>query len=294
MVNTITSSNGKWSLDRISTEVFLQTSQLAIGDYTQALVPNESELWQIHRHSVAENGPEIVICDNFFNQPDLLRHLALKTAMEKSEKSYPGVVSTSIDSSLTASAILGLLADSSLKLSSRSEFSSVRLNVSTEDLVLPHLDTNVSYVAYVFLNEPKDVDGGTAFYEKTNFGLRFIPPLPDDYCSGIMRKNNIDGYDEFVSFICQLEGTSFSQAQSFVAETDRETACNAFLKTSGWEPFFVVPMVYNRLVITPGNVFHRPMFSRNRFREYGGNPRLIWRTFVIRDEIVDHNAWKIL
>jgi hypothetical protein len=270
----------------------LQTSKITDSNYSQTFMPNDSERWQVHRHQVVDGGPEIVICDNFFSHPELLRDLAFSTSMEKTEKAYPGVVSPSIDGTVTETAILGLLADSSLKISSRSEFSSVRLNNTNENLVLPHLDANVSYVAYVFLNKPEDVDGGTAFYEKTRFGLRCIPPRPDAYCAEIMRANNLNGYEDFVSYICQLEGTSFSQAQSFDAETDREAACNAFLKTSGWEPFFVVPMVFNRLVITPGNVFHRPMFSRNRFNEYGGNPRLIWRTFVLRDEIVDHNAWK--
>jgi hypothetical protein len=125
---------------------------------------------------------------------------------------------------------------------------------------LPHVDATLT--ALVYLNEPQECAGGTAFYRHRSSGLERIPLRPDraivelaqglGYTTADLKAMGYGGILERLFFNPQFA----PDTNNFVNEGN-----------STWELLELVEMRFNRLLIYDGRIPHSMWVDPDAFRE---------------------------
>lgn len=130
------------------------------------------------------------------------------------------------------------------------KLSCFRLNLEGE---LPHSwvhsdDICAKFASVLYMNEPNQCKGGTAFWKHKTLGIDRLPPKETLISRGV-------------------------DAEAFYKRMDRE-----WKELNWWEQIGLVPMQSNRFITYPTCLFH----SRYPFEAFGKGPkdgRLIWICF---------------
>lgn len=174
----------------------------------------------------------LVIVDDFFKDPMLVRNLALETSYQDVTKlNYPGLQS---DMAFYNQDIIKrfekLLNDEIDPKVESLTFGKFRfMTRESGSRIKIHVDGLAEWTGLIYLNTPDQCEGGTAFYRHIDTGLEG-PPRPDQ-----MKKF---GFESVLDF-----------EQRIIAEQS--------LDLSRWEETTFVGMRFNRLVLFRGNeLFH--------------------------------------
>ncbi len=116
----------------------------------------------------------IIVIDNFYENPDQVRALALKAHYQDvTQLNYPGFQSIYNYASLSVTQKIEKAINSKILLASKAQtFGKFRVMLKEADSNLKvHLDGQSDWTGVLYLNPDEDCDGGTGFYthKKTGF-----------------------------------------------------------------------------------------------------------------------------
>jgi len=223
---------------------------------------NESEVFAINpglEASVHVIGPEevkVVVIENFYLNPDLVRELALTIPPTENSKILAGSPGTRVFGHYNFVSMFPIfqhifrnvypevtkeVTDEEMKSSiCNTPFC---VNISQSDKmppVVPHIDDEdrMLFAGALYLNKPDECSGGTSFYM-----LDGKQQVTNTYVGDWLKKNNHTNF--YTHYL-----------------TDSE---------DDWDLLSVAEMKYNRLIIYPGNVLHtayvKPeMFTDDKYR----------------------------
>ena len=218
----------------------------------------------------------VVIADNFYQNPDIVRDLILKTPYPV-WKDRPGTRNF-IDyfdcrqsqklPYLEAQQAVKQIAEEFLHIEVHSPASFFNTNIfrlindqPENSQAFPHDDGNL-LTALVMLNTEQECSGGTAFYRSKNPPLDRMPADPIIHEKVHKKIFTTDNYE--------------TGSQYFMENFDKY-----------WEVLGVVPMVYNRLLVYPGVMFHGAWHLHNSFK----NHFRINQAMFIDDVTYKHDFW---
>ena len=218
----------------------------------------------------------VVIADEFYQNPDIVRDIILQTPYPV-WKDQPGTRNF-IDyydcrqsqklPYLEAQQAVKQIAEQFLHIQIHSPATFFNSNIfrlindqPQNSQAYPHDDGNL-VTALVMLNTEQECSGGTAFYRSKNPPLDRMPADPTMHevvHKTIFTKNNY------------------------------ETGSNYFMENFDeyWEVLGIIPMVYNRLLVYPGVMFHGAWHEQNSFK----NHYRINQAMFIGDVTYDMSFW---
>lgn len=235
---------------------------------------NESEVFAINpdlEANVHVVGPEevrVVVIDNFYKNPDMVRDLSLSIPPTENIKIMAGTPGTRIFSHYDFESMVPIfkhifrtvygditkdVTDDHIYNSVRTTPFCVNINQSSDlPPVTPHIDDRdcMLFAAGIYLNTPEESAGGTSFYM-----LNGKQMITNEEIQGWLTKHGREKFwDHYI--------------------TDTEDVPD-------WDLLSVAEMKYNRLVMYPGNVAHTAYMKPDMFT--GDLYRLIQMMFIALD-----------
>lgn len=224
---------------------------MSINEYEIFKLADYDEVVKIDYRTIGDTEIPLVVVDNFYENPDMVRDLALSLPYTTSQyvcNHSPGErVRMSLDIRVIRNITYHLLKLPEWKLKPTTLqviFNKMRGDAKLEAIQTnPHIDgvdmLNAAMVLY--LNKPEECVGGTAFYRHKKTGFEIL-----------------NTQDQFTSTFNNDRGKlTRNDYTDFVTESNEE-----------WELIDMIEMKYNRMVIYPPNVFHSAYLTRNDFLEY--------------------------
>lgn len=223
---------------------------------------NEKEVFAINpdlEASVHVIGPEeirIVVLENFYKNPDLVRDLALTIPPTENSKILAGSPGTRVFGHYNFSNMYPIfhhifrnvygditndITDEEIKTSISTTPFCVNISQSNKmPPVVPHIDdeNRMLFAGALYLNTPEECSGGTSFY----------------MLKGKQKVTN----KEIGNWLLETNNGNFHT--HYLTDSEKD-----------WDLLSVAEMKYNRLVIYPGNVLHtayvKPeMFTEDKYR----------------------------
>ncbi len=205
-------------------------------------VINEKEIFGINQNleiqikKIGENN--LVIIDNFYQNPDAVRNLLDKspaTTWKKLVHNYPDARHNIM---IDLSNIKEVICKITEKIYQVTIFDDLPLmtNLFKEQgfpvgsASAPHFDPNY-FAAIIYLNKPEECHGGTAFYLNKKTGKEYSTNSAKDF--PVLNKSD------------------------FISESNED-----------WELLDYVEMKYNRFVLYRGNIFHAAQIKKEWFKDF--------------------------
>jgi hypothetical protein len=180
----------------------------------------------------------VIIVDNFYKNPELVRNLALNSPAStwtKLIKTYPDARhSMKLDLS-SVSYAASRIAEKVFNVTLLDDLMFIT-NVFKQDdrppggFSAPHADPSY-FSGVIYLNTPEECSGGTAFYRNKKTGLEY---------SLFTEKDN-----------------PVLNNHEYLTDSNKD-----------WELIDIIEMKYNRFVMYQGNIFHSAYIKSNWFRDY--------------------------
>ena len=235
---------------------------------------NEKEVFEVNPNleaCVHVIGPEevrVVVVDNFYKNPDMVRDLTLSIPPTENAKIMAGTPGTRVFGHYDFESLYPIfrhlfrtvygdltknVSDDQIYESVRTTPFCVNINQSVNlPPVTPHIDDRDSmlFAAGIYLNTPEECQGGTSFYMLN--GKQSI--TNEDIGQWLKSKGKEKFWDHYIT------------------DTDN---------VPDWELLSVAEMKYNRLVMYPGNIVHTAYMKPDMFT--GDLYRLIQMMFVALD-----------
>lgn len=235
---------------------------------------NEKEVFEVNPNleaCVHVIGPEevrVVVVDNFYKNPDMVRDLTLSIPPTENAKIMAGTPGTRVFGHYDFESLYPIfrhlfrtvygdltenVSDDQIYESVRTTPFCVNINQSVNlPPVTPHIDDRDSmlFAAGIYLNTPEECQGGTSFYMLNN--KQSI--TNEDIGQWLKSKGKEKFWDHYIT------------------DTDN---------VPDWELLSVAEMKYNRLVMYPGNIVHTAYMKPDMFT--GDLYRLIQMMFVALD-----------
>lgn len=237
---------------------------------------NEEELFAVNptiQPQIVEVGSErnqVVIVDNFYQNPYQVRHLALNaptTQWKDVTYGFP-MWRTSLDLNLEPIRVVLSRIASEVWGYEIQEVPRFMTNLCIDDTNLrknpllsgaPHCDRCV-IAAVLYLNIPEESHGGTAFYRHKETGLESLPRHP-------FFQEDLKRIEPLAAkYGCQ-NLKEFAEKVIFNEKAFRKELCITD-STDQWEMLKVVEMKFNRLVFYEGKVFHSVYGQEGHFQDY--------------------------
>lgn len=230
------------------------------------------------------NGRRVFVIDNFYRDPDRIRAIALGLGDETwvPRRAFPGLeASVPADTSELFARISRILALGDLTGESvgRVVFSALTklgADLPPPTTQRPHFDGHSEIAGLVYLNEPTDCRGGTAFYRHKRSGLEAWPDDPDVVEVASALNLHSQGAPLFVSKFALLQHIfDLSEPLGTGLITDSNSA---------WELTNLVEMRYNRAVFYSTHLFHSAYVRSGDFGVRPTERRLTQTLFLRRSE----------
>jgi hypothetical protein len=218
-----------------------------------------------------------LVCDDFYEDPEYVRDLALSLDYIDTRDAYPGYDATvSIDPRFVERAVNEWV-DRPVALA---EPYSKRLVFAMlhEDRFrtprTPHADTNIpgSWIAaIVYLNLPSQCRGGTGFYRHRETGLVEIATDITRPVAEYMLRHKVPSVKECMARVWHTEHVpDLGQRPPFTTESN-----------DIWELAQLVEMRFNRFVLYAGSLFHSPYVDPTWFGKTPETRRLTQNLFFV-------------
>lgn len=235
---------------------------------------NEKEVFEVNPsleacvHVIGPEEVRVVVVDNFYKNPDMVRDLTLSIPPTENAKIMAGTPGTRVFAHYDFESLYPIfrhlfrtvygdltenVSDDQIYESVRTTPFCVNINQSVNlPPVTPHIDDRDSmlFAAGIYLNTPEECQGGTSFYMLN--GKQSI--TNEDIGQWLKSKGKEKFWDHYIT------------------DTDN---------VPDWELLSVAEMKYNRLVMYPGNIVHTAYMKPDMFT--GDLYRLIQMMFVALD-----------
>lgn len=209
-------------------------------------VIDENILFEVNKNleikiKQVENS-KVVVIDNFYKNPDMVRELILKapaSTWKKFVRNYPDIRQNfNIDMSPLQQAVSNI-SEKLFKVTLLDDIPFIsnifyQKGLPPGGFSAPHADINY-LAALIYLNTPEECFGGTAFYRNRKTGLAYSRYTSAD--SPVLNKNE------------------------FLTESNED-----------WEFIDLIEMRYNRFVLYRGNIFHNAYIKKEWFINF---PRIV-------------------
>jgi hypothetical protein len=232
-----------------------------------------------------KNEPSVLVLDNFYEDPQYVRHLALSLDYLEGRARFPGFEARVSLDPHPALKMINSFVDENLVLTplfeSQFVFSMMSSHVDKRrrHQHAPHTDGLGILAALVYLNPARKCRGGTAFYRHKSTGLIEIPVRKTKNIAAIMRAERIRSLDGFVKWMTHdrigHNRSSSREELELVADS-----------TSNWELVRCVEMKFNRLILYFGSLFHSAYVKPGFFGETPSSRRLTQTMLLARKDQV--------
>lgn len=190
----------------------------------------------------------IIIVDNFYDNPDEIRNFALKTSYNPKHfsETYPGLnSSTRLYNDFIHKKICKIIGKNLIDVNKSGRFRISKKNDTFKQYI--HFDPDMDWIGIVFLNKTdiNNYDCGTSFYKHKQLKIESCPKNKEELL--------MLGYSSMNEVIKNLV-----YGDGFIDEK--------------WEKYLTVPMIYNRMVL------FRPWLWHSHSKNFGDtidNSRLV-------------------
>lgn len=223
---------------------------MKINEYEIFKLADYDEVVKIDYRTIGDTDIPVVVVDNFYENPDIVRDFALSLPYTKSKwvcNYSPGErIRLGLDIRVIRNITYHLLNLKQWEIKPTSMqviFNKMRGDEKLEAVQTnPHIDgvDMLNSAMILYLNKPEECVGGTSFYRHKRTRL--------DMCRT---------KEQFESTFDNFPKLTRTDYKDFITESNDE-----------WELIDMIEMKYNRMIVYPPNVFHSGYLTRNDFLEY--------------------------
>jgi len=236
--------------------------------HAEAPLINQEHKMRISFEVFGRARHKVLVVDDFYEDPNLVRETALSLSYGKDRSVYPFVQAKPDWGSGTLAQFLSKFIREKL-IPKNIE---VRFRVITKKADelepwqrVPHFD-NADLAGVIYLNPPEQCRGGTAFYRHKASGLEGFPENIGPRLASFMRKHGILSREELIEWVMASPGLP---PRGFITESNEE-----------WEITKLIEMKYNRLIMYDARLFHSGYIRERDFGERLETRRLTQAFFI--------------
>jgi hypothetical protein len=227
-----------------------------------------SDDMKIDVRELGSHGHRVVVIDNFYENPEMIRELAFKSSYTSSTKVRYGAPifrnEQNFDTTHLVEFFQGIIKDQFddwHEIDSMSVmFNATKTGVTPTTSHNIHIDGSL-YGNIVYLNDDVDCVGGTSWWKHISSGLESCPTIANQKLAiedekilldimpdGIVNHDNITDFRTKILFPVEKEQDPFNEESNGI-----------------WKQLLAVNAKYNRMVIYPGSYFHSADLSADDY-----------------------------